>query len=415
MWILTTILMLLAGNGQSGDYIQDLRDKDPEIRELAAKICGAQGIKTAVPDLIELLEDQKEEVRTAAYASLKRLTGKASFGQDIAVWREWWEKEGEDIYPATNLTRQQIVEILEPRVRNLQLELDKDVKKAKSEIRMLSFFVAIIGLLFVGIMFYFVGHISSRLKEWKDFIRQAEGYIARGEEINKRTDKVIEEVNEKKTEILEFAKKQREEVQAEIDRYADLLQENSEHQMREEVMGLRQKAEKELEQTLGELGKQVETQVRRSAKSSRDMLEGDYESLREKFVKEVEHHSIFLEGRLYSINGKPEEALRKYKRLVSLKPDHYLGWTHLGDTYRELLRYDESLEAYEKASMMAPNDSAILYNVAATYALLKQKEKMLETLSRAIANDGEFKDEALNDAAFRDYWNDPAFKDMAEG
>ena len=34
---------------------------------------------------------------------------------------------------------------------------------------------------------------------------------------------------------------------------------------------------------------------------------------------------------------------------------------------------------------------------------------------RAIANDGEFKDEALNDAAFRDYWNDPAFKDMAEG
>ena len=60
--------------------------------------------------------------------------------------------------------------------------------------------------------------------------------------------------------------------------------------------------------------------------------------------------------------------------------------------------------------MMAPNDSAILYNVAATYALLKQKDKMLETLSRAIANDGEFKDEALNDAAFRDYWNDRSFQ-----
>ena len=52
---------------------------------------------------------------------------------------------------------------------------------------------------------------------------------------------------------------------------------------------------------------------------------------------------------------------------------------------------------------------------AATYALLKQKDKMLETLSRAIANDGEYKDEALNDAAFRNYWNDPAFKDIAEG
>ena len=415
MWILTTILMLGAAAGQSGDYIQDLQHENAEIRESAAKICGIRGIKTAVPYLIDRLNDEKEPVRIAAYGALKRLTGNVAFGREHSVWKSWWEKEGVNDYPTTNLTRQQIVEILDPRVQNLKLELEKDVKKAKSEIRMLSFFVAIIGLLFVGIMFYFVGHISSRLKEWKDFIRQAEGYIARGEEINKRTDQVIDEVNDKKTEILEFAKKQREEVQAEIDRYADLLQENSEHQMREEVMGLRQKAEKELEQTLGEMAKQVDTQVRRSAKSSRDLLEGDYEALRDKFVKEVENHSIFLEARLYSINGKPEEALRKYKRLVSLKPDHYLGWTHLGDTYRELLRYDESLEAYEKASMMAPNDSAILYNVAATYALLKQKDKMLETLSRAIANDGEFKDEALNDAAFRDYWNDPAFKDMAEG
>ena len=416
IWALAPVLILLAGHGQSGEYIQDLQHENAEIRASAAKICGLRGIKTSIPYLIERLRvDDEKNVITAAHTALKLLTGKTGFGPEFGPWNDWWEKEGSENYPTTNLTRQQIVEILDPRVRTLKLELEDDVKKAKSEIRMLSFFVAGIAALFVAIMIYFVGHISSRLKEWKDFIKQAEGYISRGEEINKRTDRVIEEVDNKKGEILDFARRQREEVQSEIDRYTDLLQENSEHQMREEVMALRQKAEKELEQTLGELAKQVETQVRRSAKTSREMLEADYETLHQKFIQEVELHSIFLEARFYSINGKPEEALRKFKRLVGIKPDHYLAWQHLGDTCRDLLRYEDALEAYEKASMMAPDDSAILYRVAATHALLKRKEKMLETLSRAIVNDGEYKDEALNDAAFREYWNDAAFKDMAEG
>jgi hypothetical protein len=35
-------------------------------------------------------------------------------------------------------------------------------------------------------------------------------------------------------------------------------------------------------------------------------------------------------------------------------------------------------------------------------------------LGRAIANDGETKDEALNDTLFKAYWEDPEFKDLAE-
>jgi hypothetical protein len=39
---------------------------------------------------------------------------------------------------------------------------------------------------------------------------------------------------------------------------------------------------------------------------------------------------------------------------------------------------------------------------------------MLDALGQAVASDSEFKDEALNDSSFREYWNDPAFKDLAE-
>ena len=73
------------------------------------------------------------------------------------------------------------------------------------------------------------------------------------------------------------------------------------------------------------------------------------------------------------------------------------------------------IESYQKALELSPNSPVALYNLAATFAVLRRKDKMIEALSRAIANDGEYKDEALNDPAFREYWNDRAFKDVAEG
>ncbi len=131
IWVLAPVLILLAGHGQSGEYIQDLQHENAEIRESAAKICGLRGIKTAIPYLIERLRvDDEKNVITAAHIALKLLTGKTGFGPEYGFWNDWWEKEGSENYPTTNLTRQQIVEILDPRVQNLKLELEDDVKKA---------------------------------------------------------------------------------------------------------------------------------------------------------------------------------------------------------------------------------------------------------------------------------------------
>lgn len=411
-------LILLAQD----ETIQQLRDKDEVVRENAARICGRKGFKTAIPYLIELLaEDKYERVRTASVDSLEILTGRRDLGADYKKWKDWWTNEGSKEFPATILTKQEIKDILDPHVRQLNTEITqvredikKDVDRAKTEIRMLSFFVAGIAIFFVVIMIYFVGHVSSKLKEWKDFMRQAEHYVNKGEEITRRTDKVLEELDSKKTEIFDFAKKQREDLQTEIERYTDLLQENTEHQLREEVMGLRQKAEKELEQTLGELRMQVEHEIRRGAGGYKESLEKEFQLQRERFLQEVQVHTLFLEASFFTIHGKNDDALRQLKKLVAIRPEHHLAWLNLGNVYRELLRYDESLEAYNHALTIAPNDSRILYNIAATYARLKRKESMLETLARAVANDGEYKDEALNDAAFREYWNDPQFKDLAE-
>lgn len=416
---MAAFLLLLAL--QSDDPVQQLRDRDEVVRESAARICGRKGIRSAIPELIKLLNDPIERVRSASLDALETLTGKKEFGTDARKWNEWWLNTGIKEFPATSLSRQQVQEMVDAshqrfdaKIDNVGKDLETRTERAKTEVRMLSFFVAGIAVFFVVIMIYFVGHVSSKLKEWKDLMRQGEAYVRRGEEITQRTDKVLDELDAKKNEILDFSRKQREDLEGELERYNDLLQENTEHRMREEVMGLRQKAEKELEQTLGELRAQIEHEIRRAASGYREGLEKEFGVQREKFLGEVQAHTLFLEASFFTIHGKWEEALREYKKLVALRPDHHLAWLNLGTVYRELLRYDEALEAYNKALAIVPNDPAVLYNIAATYARMKRKEQMLETLSRAIANDGECKDEALNDSAFREYWNDPQFKDLAE-
>ena len=179
-------------------------------------------------------------------------------------------------------------------------------------------------------------------------------------------------------------------------------------------MGLRQKAEKELGETLDQLRQQIDMEVRRLGGDQKEKLDKDFTAQHERFLKDVEAHTLFLQANFAHSHGKPEEALKIYRKLVALKPDHQVGWEKMGTAYRELMRYDEALEAYKKAIELDPEDPSSYYNMAATYARMRKREKMLETLNLAIKNDGEFKDEALNDPAFRDYWNDPSFKDLAE-
>ena len=146
----------------------------------------------------------------------------------------------------------------------------------------------------------------------------------------------------------------------------------------------------------------------------KEKIDKDFQAQRERFMKEVEAHTIFLQASFAHTYGKPVEALKLYKKLVALKPDHQVGWVKMGTAYRELMRNEEAVEAYQKGIELDTEDPHAYYELAKTYAHMRKREKMLETLNAAIKNDGEFKDEALNDPAFRDYWNDPSFKDLAE-
>ena len=253
-----------------------------------------------------------------------------------------------------------------------------------------------------------------RLKQVKEVLRRAEKYVADAEEVAKNSDKAVAALEAKRAEIFKFFDEQKEDHQGEIERFADMLEQNVEHRMREVTMGLREKAEEEIEGTLSQLKEDVSREVKRATEEQKQRILDEFAARERQFMTEVEGHTIFLEASFYYITGKHEEALKLYKRLLLLKPDHWVGWNNKGTVLREMGRTDEALEAYAKAIELAPDNAGIHYNVAATYARVRKRDKMLETLRRAVASDAQMSDEALNDPAFKEYWTDAAFKEVAE-
>jgi tetratricopeptide (TPR) repeat protein len=155
--------------------------------------------------------------------------------------------------------------------------------------------------------------------------------------------------------------------------------------------------------------------MRKIAEAHRAKIERESADVHARFMGEVEANRLLMEGVFLASHHRSEEALEVFRRLVRIKPDLVMAWLRMGDVHREMEQFEEAMDCYSKALTLSPNDVRGSYSMAAVYAQQRNREKMLEYLRRVVADDGEFKDEALNDPAFREYWNDPAFKDIAEG
>lgn len=392
--ILFSLLTVLSAQDFSTQLISSLEHKNPQVRKNAAELLGTYKMKHAVKPLIDTLGDDDPEVNRAAWLALKRIT-KKDLPTEYDVWIDWWNKEGSTQFGETAGFEFQMAEA-----------------RTYITFAFVSTIVILILILLFIAVFSFMG--GSKIKEMKEITKRLEKYLLEADEVTKKSDRVIADLEQKRTEIIGFFSKLKEENEGEIERFSELLQQNVEHRMREITAQLRQKAEGELDQTINRFKEDIHREITRVASEQKEKVLGEFASYEARFLKEVEAYIIFLEGSFDLANNKYEDALRAYKKVVNLKPDHPLAWTNGGLALRKLGRYNEALESYEQALGLSPDDPPTLYQTAATYALLRKKPKMLEHLTRAFQFDGELKDEALNDPAFEFYWHDADFKNLAE-
>jgi tetratricopeptide (TPR) repeat protein len=386
--------------------IENLSNMDPKVRESAAILLGQKRVKTAVWPLIARLQDEDEAVRIAAATALQRITRLGrGYAMDYKLWNQWWEREGHKDYPIEVIKRVEI-EPLREEVSKLRTDVQKlkgELYKAERDVRTSMIAILILAVLFLLIMIYFTGVSASRLKAWKEAMKQTEVYVQKGNELTRHMDKITDELNGKKGELLEFQAKIREESQNEFERFCELMQSNLEHRMRESSTELRARAEAEIEDIFSQLRTQITHELRR-----------EFMERETRLLKEVEAEKLFIEGLLLIYHRKPLEALKLFNRVLGIKPDYVLALEYKGNALRSMRRYDEALDSYQHALELQPENPSALYNTAITYAELKKRDKVLEYLSKAFQNNGDYKEEAINDSAFKEYWYDPAFKELTE-
>lgn len=86
----------LGRNAAIAAHVRYLADPDPEVRQTSAQILGQMGAAEAVPNLIELLNDENVYVKIYAHGALNKLTGKNFGYKNYPAWKSWWDEAERD-------------------------------------------------------------------------------------------------------------------------------------------------------------------------------------------------------------------------------------------------------------------------------------------------------------------------------
>ena len=112
--------------------------------------------------------------------------------------------------------------------------------------------------------------------------------------------------------------------------------------------------------------------------------------------------------------GRYEEAIKCYDEAIVFKSDFYDAWLNKGTILNHLGRYEEAIKCYDEVIRIKPDLHTVWWVKACTYALMKNKKDMLETLKKAIKLNRIHKENATTNVDFKPYWNDLDFINLVK-
>ena len=110
-----------------------------------------------------------------------------------------------------------------------------------------------------------------------------------------------------------------------------------------------------------------------------------------------------------------EDCLRTVERQLQLYPDDARAVSLAAGSLYGLGEHARALEWAERALSMAPEEAAILYNVACTYALLNEIDKSIDCLEQAFRQGYSHKVWMENDPDFLSVRDHPRFRALIQG
>ena len=107
------------------------------------------------------------------------------------------------------------------------------------------------------------------------------------------------------------------------------------------------------------------------------------------------------------------EAEKAFAAIVKTDPKNGRAWFNLGFARHSQEKWADAIEAFKMTVEISQNPSAI-YNVAAGYARLGNKDLAFEWLEKALTNGGAFGSNISGDPDFETIRTDPRFTKMLE-
>jgi tetratricopeptide (TPR) repeat protein len=105
-----------------------------------------------------------------------------------------------------------------------------------------------------------------------------------------------------------------------------------------------------------------------------------------------------------------EEALFPLERSADLVPDDVHVWLALGWCYKRTGHLAKAIESLEAAVKIDPSEAVIHYNLACYWSLARNRVLALSYLAHALDIDGNYRDLVLDEPDFNALRHDPEFK-----
>jgi tetratricopeptide (TPR) repeat protein len=89
-------------------------------------------------------------------------------------------------------------------------------------------------------------------------------------------------------------------------------------------------------------------------------------------------------GDMKAADSLQDKLLELAKRKLEIDPESVSTLSRAAIAYANIGKSKEALKAVEKITLIAPDDGIVLYNCAATYAILEKKEEAFSFLEKAL-------------------------------
>jgi tetratricopeptide (TPR) repeat protein len=105
-------------------------------------------------------------------------------------------------------------------------------------------------------------------------------------------------------------------------------------------------------------------------------------------LSEEERKTCFKKGINYLDQGKYEEALQIFERLLIGEPRNASLNYYKGNTLHKLKRYEEAIESFKLAIKFKPLEGAYYYGLASSYYAIGNGTEGIEALQKAVSAQG---------------------------